>query len=126
MTGSAKLVRDTAAYSREGAIARPGARTKEARFLAVMRDRLTTYVGGTPSPVQALLIERIAWTMLRIELMDAAALKTEATAENQSRAYADLSETAAHLLRQLAPSGMLSEIRSNAVVSAVVEAGAAA
>lgn len=75
MAAKQKRVRNTGPYSSEGAITSLRARTKEARFLNEIRDQLTEHVGGRPSPVQKLLIERIAMTMLRIELMDAEALK---------------------------------------------------
>lgn len=96
-----KLVRDCGAYSREAAIARPAARTKEARYLNAVRDQLTVHVGGKPTAVQKFMIERIAMTMLRIELMDTRALKDRDIGERQARDYLAWNNTVSRMLFRL-------------------------
>ena len=96
-----KSVRETGAYVRRGAIARPRRQTKQARFLNQVRDDLTAHVGGKPSPTQRLLIERIAMTLLRIELMDLSALRDGTLAERQAREYLAWNNTVARMLRSL-------------------------
>ena len=96
-----KLVRETGAYSREAAIARPAARTKEARYLNSVRDQLTDHLGGKTTAVQKFQIERIAMTMLRIELMDSRALKDRDIGERQARDYLAWNNTVSRMLFRL-------------------------
>jgi hypothetical protein len=95
------LVRTTGPYSREAAIARPRAQTKEARFCNHVRAELTAQVGGTPTATQKYLIERIVMTLLRIELMDCVALKNSTLTESQARDYLAWNNTVSRMLRSL-------------------------
>jgi hypothetical protein len=95
------LVRTTGPYSREAAIARPRAQTKEARFCNHVRDELTAQVGGTPSATQKYLIERIVMVLLRIELMDNVALRNSTLTESQARDYLAWNNTVSRMLRAL-------------------------
>jgi hypothetical protein len=103
MLGGSKSVRETGPYSRPGAIARPARRSKAARYLIQVRADLTEHVGGNPTPTQKLLIERIAMTLLRIELMDRDALadKTGTLTDAQAKNYLAWSNTVSRMLRHL-------------------------
>jgi hypothetical protein len=62
-------------YSRPHMLAKIDGRTKESRLMAAARDELTRHVGGSPSHVQRVLIERAArlcstlksWTARRLK-----------------------------------------------------------
>lgn len=103
MQEQGQTLRRTGPYSREAAIARPRRRTRESRFLEKIRADLTAHVGGKPSAPQKLLIERIAMTLLRIELMDRDALNERdgAVTERQARDYLAWNNTVARMLREL-------------------------
>jgi hypothetical protein len=103
MPEQGKLIRGTGPYSREAAIARPRRRTRESRFLEKTREDLTAHCGGDPSTTQKLLIERIAMTLLRIELMDRDALndKSGVLTETQTKNYLAWENTVSRMLRHL-------------------------
>jgi hypothetical protein len=99
-----KTLRRTGPYSRSAQLAKPKRRTRESRFLEQTRADLTAHLGGAPSMTQALMIERIVMTLLRIELMDRDALQSDTPrviTERQSRDYLAWVNTAGRLLRSL-------------------------
>jgi hypothetical protein len=57
-------------YSRFHAIAEIDQRTKEAQLMRRVRDELTAHVGGRPSAVERLLIERATMLSLRVAQID--------------------------------------------------------
>ena len=74
------------------------------RFLEITREELTQHLGGHPTVAQKLMIERIAMTLLRIELMDRDALKSDTPGEiteRQSHDYLAWVNTVGRLLRTL-------------------------
>ena len=95
------LVRTTGPYSRDAAIARPRAQTKEARFCNRVRSDLTAQIGGTPTATQKYMIERIVMVLLRIELMDCVALKNSTLTDSQARDYLAWNNTVSRMLRSL-------------------------
>jgi hypothetical protein len=103
MSEQGQTLRRTGPYSREAAIAKPRRRTREARFLEKTRADLTAQVGGNPSATQKLMIERIAMTLLRIELMDRDALndKSGTLTETQAKNYLAWENTVARMLDRL-------------------------
>jgi hypothetical protein len=74
-------------YSRPHRLAKIDGRTKESRLMAAARDELTRHVGGSPSHVQRVLIERAARLMLYIEIMDRETLEAGTMSERNSRQY---------------------------------------
>ena len=75
-------------------------RSKEAHFLNETRARLTAHV-GVPNTLQQILIERLAMTLLRIELMDVRGLKDANLVDRQAADYRRLQDSAATLLARL-------------------------
>ena len=103
MLEQGKTLRRIGPYSRDAMIAKPKRRTMESRFLEKTRADLTSHVGGTPTPTQKLMIERIAMTLLRIELMDRDALRDRAgiLSDTQTKNYLAWSNTVSRMLRSL-------------------------
>jgi hypothetical protein len=60
-------------YAKEIVLSRPDGRTKEARLLKQMREKLVAQLGGEGRlrPAQRVLIERIAMLQLKVALLDA-------------------------------------------------------
>lgn len=92
-------------YSRPRALARMDGRTKEARFLRDTRADLLRHVGGTPTVVQAALIERAVILSLRVAQMDAKAADGGVLTEHDSRTYLAWSNHLTRTLRQLGLKG---------------------
>lgn len=57
-------------YSRPPALAKLDHRTREARFMKERRAELLAHVGGSPSAVQKMLIERACWLSLQVAMLD--------------------------------------------------------
>lgn len=57
-------------YSRPPALAKLDHRTREARFMKERRAELLAHVGGSPSAVQRMLIERACWLSLQVAMLD--------------------------------------------------------
>jgi hypothetical protein len=98
----------TGPYSKPWQLARPKRRTRVSRFLVQVREDLTKHLGGAPSITQKLMIDRIAMTLLRIELMDREALDSDTPGvitERQSRDYLAWVNTAGRLLRTMGLEG---------------------
>jgi hypothetical protein len=103
-----QTLRRTGPYSRSAELAKPKRRTRESRFLFQIRAGLMKHLGGTPNIAQMLMIERIAMTLLRIELMDREALESDTPGvitERQSRDYLAWVNTVGRLLRSLGLDG---------------------
>lgn len=64
------FTRQLGPYSRFHAIAEIDQRTKEAQLMCRVRDELTAHVGGRPSAVERLLIERATMLSLRVAQID--------------------------------------------------------
>jgi hypothetical protein len=88
-------------YSRPHMLAKIDGRTKESRLMAAARDELTRHVGGSPSHVQRVLIERAARLMLYIEIMDRETLEAGTMSERASRQYLAWSNSLRLCLREL-------------------------
>jgi hypothetical protein len=104
-----QTLRKTGPYSRSAQLAKPKRRTRESRFLLQVRADLVAHLGGKPSVAQALMIDRICMTLLRIELMDRDALMSATPGvitERQSRDYLAWVNTAGRLLRSLGLEGV--------------------
>jgi hypothetical protein len=76
-------------------------RTNETRWFKTYRAELTEYVGGNPTVVQQVLIERAAWLRVRLLAIDTKASFGK-SAPSLSK-YTVLSSTLARLVSQLAP-----------------------
>jgi hypothetical protein len=103
-----ETLRRTGPYSRSAQLAKPKRRTRESRFLVTIRADLTKHLGGAPNIAQLLMIDRIAMTLLRIELMDRDCLRSDTPGElteRQSRDYLAWVNTAGRLLRSLGLDG---------------------
>jgi hypothetical protein len=68
--GAPKLSHPIGAYSRPFTLAKLDKRTREAWLMRRVRDELTRHVGGEPSVVQRMLIERAAVLTLRLAKLD--------------------------------------------------------
>ena len=104
-----QTIRRTGPYSRSAQLAKPKRRTRESRFLLQIRMDLTKHLGGSPNIAQTLMIDRIAMTLLRIELMDRDALRSDTPGvitERQARDYLAWVNTAGRLLRSLGLEGV--------------------
>ena len=89
-------------HSRPHMLAKLDRRTKEGKALAELRDELTRHVGGAPSAVQRVLIERAARLQFYLELMDRETLKTRGTmSERNSRMYLAWSNALRLCLREI-------------------------
>ena len=62
-------------------------RRREAKQIQATVAELTEHVGGTPSPVQRRLIERVAWLEFHMDAMDAKALERGVISERDGREY---------------------------------------
>jgi len=88
-------------HSRPGKLAIIDGRRAEARRMKEIREGLIAHLGGTPSIAENMLIQRIAMLMLRMELMDARALKNGDMSERDGRQYLAWNGAVARMLRQL-------------------------
>jgi hypothetical protein len=88
-------------YSRPHMLAKIDGRTKESRLMAAARAELTRHVGGSPSHVQRVLIERAARLMLYVEIMDRETLEAGTMSERNSRQYLAWSNSLRLTLREL-------------------------
>jgi hypothetical protein len=91
-----QTLRRTGPYSRSAQLAKPRRRTRESRFLLQIREDLTKHLGGAPNIAQALMIDRIAMTLLRIELMDREALMSDNARRDHGEAVSGLSGVGEH------------------------------
>lgn len=73
MEQAAPTLRRIGAYSRHIGVGEVDGRRREARLMREVVAELTQHVGGSPSPVQKMLIKRAAQLHLRLALMDEAA-----------------------------------------------------
>jgi hypothetical protein len=80
-------------------------RRAEAYRMKEVRADLVSHVGGHPTVTQALLIDRIAVLLLRMELMDAEALRGSAMSDKDAKAYLGWNNTVSRMLRQLGLKG---------------------
>jgi hypothetical protein len=70
-------IRRIKTYSRPDMLAKLDGRTREAALMRAIRESLVDHVGGRPSTVQALLIERAAVLALKCAQIDAKILSGE-------------------------------------------------
>jgi hypothetical protein len=76
-------------------------RTREARLLEEARAALTRHIGGSPSEVERVLIERCARLQLFIAAMDAEAFEAGTLSERDSRMYLAWNNSLRLSLREL-------------------------
>jgi len=93
------------AYSRPTALAKLDGRTREAALLRTTREALVAHVGGQPSAVQSVLIERAAILALRLAVMDAKA-PGGALTERDAREYLCWHNAYVRTLRELGIKGV--------------------
>lgn len=87
--------------SRPAAFARLDGRSREAKFLARERARLTEHVGGNPDIAKQVLIEQVAVLGLHIAIQDAHFAEAKTMTIHDSKQYIAWVNTRARLLRQL-------------------------
>jgi len=92
-------------HSRPGRLAIIDGRRAEARRLKDIKTDLTNLVGGSPSAAQRLLIQRIAFLTLRLELMDRESLAGKPETERDARSYLAWSNALARMLQKLGLDG---------------------
>jgi len=92
-------------YSKRGALAMMDGRSREALFMRARRHELTAHIGGSPTVVQAALIERCAWLSLRVALLDEKMVASELT-DHDNRAYLARSNSLARALKLLGVKGV--------------------
>jgi hypothetical protein len=95
-----KIGRQIGPYSRRHRLAKLDGRTKEAALLRETRARLVAHVGGSPSAVQAELIERAAQLTLKVAQLDAK-LDAGAMTDHDHRHYLAWSNTLTRTLAHL-------------------------
>ena len=88
-------------YSRARAIAKPPKRSMEDKFCKRVRSDLLAQLGPKPTTTQRLLVDRVVMVLLRIELMDAVALRNRDLTESQAVSYLAWNNTASRMLRAL-------------------------
>ena len=76
-------------------------RSVEGRMLRAIRNKLVSHVGGKPTAVQSILIDRAAILSLRIALMDAHEKPGGPISEKNAREYLCWSNALVRLLREL-------------------------
>lgn len=62
-------------------------RSREGRFLAACRAELASHVGGSPSPAERVLIDRLAWLQLHVLLIDERVSGGHPMSGHDQRAY---------------------------------------
>lgn len=92
-------------YSRPKSLARMDGRSPEARLLRQTREDLVAHLGGSPSAVQMVLIERACWLSLRLSLFDRKLAEGGDLSERDGREYLAWSNSLARLLKQLGLKG---------------------
>jgi len=80
-------------------------RSREGRFLAACRDELTQHVGGSPSPAERVLIDRLSWLQLHVLLIDEKAAGGSPMGAHDQRAYMAFSNAISRGMRQLGLKG---------------------
>lgn len=96
------------AYSRQGSLALIDGRCREAQFVKRHRADLARHCGGSPSTVQAALIERCCWLALRLAQLEAKMATGELT-EHDSNHFIAWSNAYARTIARLGPTGAVSE-----------------
>lgn len=76
-------------------------RSSEALYLKRVRAQLTEHVGGSPSPVQTAMIDRLAWLSLHLAKIDAKTLVHGEMGDLARREYLAWSNAYSRLIRQL-------------------------
>jgi len=90
---SAPKQRKIGPYSRPDRWAIHDGRRSEGKLLRQVREELTKHVGGSPSITQRLLIERTAWMVLHVSMLDSRALREGGFSEHATKEYLAWSNT---------------------------------
>lgn len=78
-------------------------RSHQARLVRAFREELAAHVGGSPSAIQRVLIDRAAVLQLRIALMDRDTLATGAISERNGREYVVWTNSLTRVLAAIGP-----------------------
>jgi hypothetical protein len=89
------------AHSRPHNLAKIDQRTREAALLRRVREELTAHVGGNPSAVERVLIERCCWVQLRLAMLDKKLASGRDFTEIDSNVYLAWANTLARTLVRL-------------------------
>lgn len=92
-------------HSRPGKLAVIDGRRAEAKRMKQISAELETHIGETVSTTQKMLIGRIAMLTLRMELMDARALRAGDMTEHSAREYLGWNNAVARMLKTLGLEG---------------------
>lgn len=96
-------VRRVGPHSRPHTLAKLDRRTRESRAMEALREALIAHVGGTPSAVEAALIERCVTLALYVSLFDRKAFANGGLSERDAQQYLAYHNT---LTRSLARLGL--------------------
>ena len=88
-------------YSRPKALEKLDGRTRNGRLLKAKRAELTAHLGGKPSATQRALIDRAAWLMLHVALIDERTAEGKPMTECDSRTYLAWSNSLVRTMRAL-------------------------
>ena len=117
MTGR-RMVKRVGPYSRPGPLAKVDGRSREARFLKLIRADLAEHLGGSPSATQRALIERAAWLSLRVAQLDGKIANGHNFTEHDSRTYLSWVNSLSRCLRELGLKPVTAPARSLADILA--------
>jgi hypothetical protein len=101
MTSATKTHRPITPHSRLLARGCVDGRSREGRFLAACRYELAEHVGGSPSPAERVLIDRLAWLQLHVMLIDEKAAAGSPMSPHDQRAYLAFSNAISRGMRAL-------------------------
>ncbi len=88
--------------SRPHVLAKLDRRTREARLMEETRSRLIKHLGGTPTPVEAAIVDRCALLTLYVAIFDRRTLETgRGLSDRDARQYLAYSNALARHLRLL-------------------------
>jgi hypothetical protein len=93
-------VRKVRVYSRPATLLNLDQRTREARMMRETRAELTAHLGGAPSTVQKLLIDRAVILRLQLALLEAKS-NVGTLSERDGRQYLAWSNSLTRLLREM-------------------------
>lgn len=101
-----RLRRRVDPYSRPGRWAKIDGRSNEAVLARDIRAALVAHVGGNPTAVQAILIQRAVMLSVHLAMMDRKALEDGALSLHASRQYLAWSNSLTRTVRELGIRGV--------------------
>jgi len=116
-------------YSRAKTVGRVDQRTRQAKLMRRVRDELTAHLGGAPTNIQKLMIERCVWLSLRLGMFDEMIAKGEEFTIHDSNYYIAWSNSLVRTLGKLGineqPASVTAPSKHSAIKHIMAEANAA-